>query len=220
MASFFNLTLDTTAPSGLKITLNDGANYTSSTTVTMKLTLTDSPTTGYQMKLWGIDGVADEGSASWVTYEATKEIQLPAGDGMKTVHIKVRDDVGNESAGASANINLKTTVPVVTITGPDKAKISKISGYDTSIIQFTSSEIFDEYKVCVVPETNSEYDDGTVIGTTGGSSGTSGSAGDYPASEPIKVTIKGADLESASSGDGVKIVKVFVKDKAGNWSVT
>ena len=33
------------------------------------------------------------------------------------------------------------------------------------------------------------------------------------------VTINGADLETASAGDGVKIVKVFVKNAAGTWSV-
>jgi hypothetical protein len=34
----------------------------------------------------------------------------------------------------------------------------------------------------------------------------------------ISCTINGADLETASSGDGAKIVKVFVKDASGNWS--
>jgi hypothetical protein len=33
------------------------------------------------------------------------------------------------------------------------------------------------------------------------------------------VTIKGADLEAASAGDGAKIVKVFGQDAAGLWSV-
>ena len=78
---------------------------------------------------------------------------------------------------------------------------------------------FEEYKVCVVPQNNSTQDAGTVIGTTNGSINTSGSDGDYPASENIQVTINGADLEAASSGDGVKIVKVFVKNAAGTWSV-
>lgn len=36
---------------------------------------------------------------------------------------------------------------------------------------------------------------------------------------PIEVTITGTDLETASSGDNVKIVKVFVKTEAGIWSV-
>lgn len=219
MASYFNLTLDTTAPGGVTLSINDGALYATSTAVTLKIATTDGETTGYQMKVWGIDGVADESSASWENYAATKSVNLTTGDGLKTVYIKVRDDVGNESTQVSDTITLNTTVPVVTITGPDKSKISKIAGFNTSIINFTSDVEFEEYKVCVVPQNNSTQDAGTVIGTTNGSINTSGSDGDYPASENIQVTINGADLEAASSGDGVKIVKVFVKNAAGTWSV-
>ena len=219
MASYFNLTLDTTAPSGLTLSINDGALYATSTAVTLKISVEDSPTTGYQMKIWGIDGVADEGSASWETYSTTKSVNLPSGDGLKTVHIKVRDDVGNESSEVTDDITLNTTVPVVTITGPDKSKISKVTGFNTSIINFTSDVAFEEYKVCVVPQNSSTQEAGTIIGTTNGSINTSGNKGDYPASENIQVTINGADLEAASSGDGVKIVKVFVKNAAGTWSV-
>ena len=219
MASYFNLTLDTTAPSGLTVSINDDALYTTSTSVTVKLTLSDEQTSGYQMKIWGIDGVADEGSASWETYSTTKSVNLPSGDGLKTVHIKVRDDVGNESSEVTDDITLNTTVPVVTITGPDKSKISKVTGFNTSIINFTSDVEFVEYKVCVVPQNSSTQEAGNIIGTTNGSINTSGNEGDYPASENIQVTINGADLEAASSGDGVKIVKVFVKNAAGTWSV-
>lgn len=219
MASYFNLTLDTTAPSGLTLQINDGALYATSTAVTLKISVSDEQTTGYQMKIWGIDGVADEGSASWETYATTKSVNLTAGDGLKTVHIKVRDDVGNETAEVSDDITLNTAVPVVTITGPDKSKISKVSGFNTAIINFTSDVKFEEYKVCVVPQNNSTQEAGTVIPTDGGSVNTSGSDGNYPASENIQVTITGTDLEAASSGDGVKIVKVFVKTAAGIWSV-
>ena len=59
MASYFNLTLDTTAPSGLKVSINDDALYTTSTSVTVKITLSDEQTSGYQMKIWGIAGVAN-----------------------------------------------------------------------------------------------------------------------------------------------------------------
>ena len=71
----------------------------------------------------------------------------------------------------------------------------------------------------VVPSTSSLHDAGTEIPTTGGSTNTSGSAGGYKANTAINVTVKGADLEAASSGDGTKIVKVFVKNAAGTWSV-
>lgn len=219
MASYFNLTLDTTAPSGLTLQINDGALYATSTAVTLKISVSDEQTTGYQMKIWGIDGVADEGSASWENFATSKSVNLTSGDGLKTVYIKVRDDVGNESAQASDTITLNTAVPVVTVTGPDKSKISKITGFNQSVFNFTCDVEFEEYKVCVVPANNSTQDAGVIIGTTNGSQNTSGSDGNYPASENIQVTITGADLEAASSGDGVKIVKVFVKNAAGTWSV-
>ena len=38
MASYFNLTLDTLAPDGLTLSINDGALYTTSATVTLRLT--------------------------------------------------------------------------------------------------------------------------------------------------------------------------------------
>ena len=49
MASYFNLTLDTTAPGGVTLSINDGALYATSTTITLKIATTDGETTGYQM---------------------------------------------------------------------------------------------------------------------------------------------------------------------------
>ena len=219
MASYFNLTIDTTAPSGLTLSINDGALYATSTAVKLTIGLSDEVTTGYQMKIWGIDGVDEEVSASWETFAKTKSVNLTSGDGLKTVHIKVRDDVGNETEEVSDDITLNTAVPVVTITGPDKTKISKVEGFNKSKITFTCDVDFAEYKVCVVPQTSSTQDAGTVIPTTAGSINTSGSDGSYPKTTPIEVTITGTDLETASSGDSVKIVKVFVKTAAGIWSV-
>lgn len=220
MASYFNLTLDTTAPSGLTLVINDGAMYATKTAVSLAIGLADEVTTGYQMKIWGIEGVADETSASWETFAESKNVNLPTGDGLKTVSIKVRDDVGNETSVVSDSITLDTTVPVVTITGPDKAKISKVNGFNKSIFSFMSDAEYVEYKVCVVPTTLSTQEAGTVIGTTGGSANTSGTSEDTPfeANTPTTVTLMGADVESASSGDGVKVIKVFVRTAAGLWS--
>ncbi len=219
MASYFNLTLDTAAPAGVAVTINDGAIYTTTRNVTLYISTSDSNTDGYQMKIWGIDGISDESGATWEAFASTKTVSLPAGDGLKTVYIKVRDDVGNESAAASDTITLNTSVPTVTVTGPDRTRLSMVSGFNKSIINFTVNETFSEYKVCVVPASNSTQDAGEVIPTTGGSINTSGSAGSYPASTNIQVTIYAEDLESASSGDGAKIVKVFVRNQAGTWSV-
>lgn len=135
------------------------------------------------------------------------------------MHIKVRDDVGNESAAVTASITVNTAVPVVTITGPDKSKISKVSGFDVCAFSFTSDVDFVEYTVRVVPSESSLNTAGTQIPVTGGSTNTSGTASGYKKNTAINVTINGADLETASSGDGTKIVKVFVKNAAGTWSV-
>ena len=220
MASYFNLTLDTTAPSGLTLSINDGAMYATKGAVKLTIGLADEATTGYQMKIWGIEGVADESSASWETFATTKNVNLPTGDGLKTVSIKVRDDVGNETAAVTDSITLDTTVPVVTVTGPDKSKISKVDQFNKSIFSFMADAEFTEYKVCVVPANLSTQEAGTVIPTDGGSSNTSSTSEDTPfeANKAITVTVMGADLEAASSGDGVKIVKVFVKTAAGLWS--
>lgn len=219
MASYFNLLLDTLAPAGISISINSGATYTTSRDVALTIGTTDNPTTGYQMKVWGIDGVATEGAASWETYATSKNVTLITGDGLKTVYVKIRDDVGNESSSANDTITLNTTAPAVTISaGPDYSKISKVATFNVSAFSFTSDVIFAEYKIKVVPATNSLHDAGTAIGTVGGSANMSGNAGSYPADTAINCTIYGADLEAASSGDGTKIIKVFVKNLAGLWN--
>ena len=218
MASFFNLTLDTLAPAGLSLILNDGAQYATSATVTAKISVTDAATTGYQMKIWGTKAAAKEADASWEPFAATKSITLPDSDGLKTIYVKVRDDVGNESAAASDTITLNTSIPAVTITGPDKSRISKVTGYDAAAFSFVCDVDCEAYTVRVVPAPSSLHTAGTQIPATGGSTNVSGTAGGYKKNTAINVTVKGADLEAASYGDGVKIVKVFVKNAAVTWS--
>lgn len=217
MASYFNLTLDTTAPVGAGITINGGATATNDPLVTLALSVSDGETNGYQMKIWGIAGAESESAAQWETFAASKQVTLPSGDGQKTVYAKFRDDVWNESAQVSASITLNTAVPVVTVLGPDKAKISKVSGMDTSVFTFTTDVDIAEYKVCVVTEANATHTQGTQIGTDGGSENMSG--GTVTANSEVSCTVKAADLDAASSGDGVKIVKVFAKTAVGTWSV-
>ena len=220
MASWFNLTLDTTAPSGLTVKINGDDIYTTTTSVTLALTLDDLETTGYQMKIWGIDGVDKETGASWETYSASKSITLPSGDGLKTVHVKVRDAVGNETAEATDSITLDTSVPTVTVTGPDNSTISEVVGFNQAVVNFMSDIEFVEYKVCVVPSTASTQEAGTVIPTTAGSINTSGESEEDPfeADTNIQVTINGTDLKTASASDGMKTIKIFVRTAAGNWS--
>ncbi|EEF93183.1 hypothetical protein CATMIT_02134 [Catenibacterium mitsuokai DSM 15897] len=218
MASYFNLTLDTLAPQGLTIKLNNGSQYTTSKSVTLSIALSDTSTTGYQMKVWGINGAETEADASWETYASSKSIALLDNDGLKTVYVKVRDDVYNETVAASATITLDTSVPAVTIIGPDVSRISKTSPKDVATFSFTSDVAFTEYKIKVVPSKSSLHDAGTLIRTANGSTNMS-ATGTFKASTAISCKIYGKDLEAASSGDGQKIIKVFVKNSLGTWSV-
>ena len=220
MASYFNLTLDTLAPSGLSVLINGGAQYTSQQEVTLTISLDDPETSNYQMKIWGIAGVDAEEGASWETFSKTKTVNVASGDGLKTIYVKVRDDVWNESSAASDTITLNTAVPVVTITGPDVAKISKVAQKNVSSFTFRCDVKIIEWKVMVVKSNSALENTGTnkQIPTVGGSTNMTGST-PTEAETPVSCTIYGADLESASSGDGVKIVKVFAKSESGVWSV-
>lgn len=218
MASYFNLVLDTLAPQGLAVKLNNGSQYTTSKNISLSISVSDTSTSGYQMKVWGIDGASSEDNATWETFAATKSIALPTGDGLKTVYVKVRDDVCNETAAASATITLDTSVPAVTIIGPDVSRISKTAPKNVATFSFTSDVAFTEYKIKVVPSKSSLHDAGTLIGTVNGSTNMN-ATGSFKASTPITCKIYGKDLEVASSGDGEKIIKVFVKNVHGTWSV-
>ena len=226
MASYTTITLDTTVPAGVTVSINSGDGTTTSRDVTLTIATSDSPTTGYQMKIYGdVDDSFDtanyrtlEANAPWISYATSKSVRLTAGDGSKTVRIKIRDDVGNASAESTDVISLDTTVPVVTVGAPSVTKISKISTFDTVTFAWTSDIAVTEYKVKVVPATNSTHTQGTQLGTAADSANVAGVEA-ISAGAGKTTTVKGADLETASAGDGDKIIKVFVKNSAGTWSV-
>ncbi len=226
MASWFNLAFDTTGPAGVSIVLAGGAAYTSVRDIAATLDTTDPDTTGYSLKIFGdVDDAyapaeyrALEANAPWVTFAATKNIRLSTGDGAKTVYVKIRDDVWNESASASDAITLDTTVPVLTVSGPDVTKISKVSGKRVASFSFSPDVALDEYKVKVVPSSGSLEDAGTVIPVTNGSTNMTG--GSVAAAGTVNSQIDGRDLEVASAGDGNKIIKVFGREAgSNNWSL-
>lgn len=229
MANYFNLILDTTAPASPTVQIDGGAVYATQQTVNLTIGTSDGVTTGYQMKIWGdVDTAFDanvkatEGTSTWISYVTTKQIKLSAGDSLKTINVKIRDDVYNESSIATDTINLDTTLPIVSITTPDVSKVSKISGKNVCSFGFQVDTPFKEYKVKFVSATNATHDTGVQIGTTNGSTNMSGLKSDatvFAANTVINCSITGADLESANAGDGTKIIKVFVRDESGQWSV-
>lgn len=226
MSSYFNITLDTLAPSGNTFSINNDDVYTATSAVTAYFTTEDASTTGYEVKVWGDVDIAEnadiqttEGASAWVAYNAEVAVVLSSGDGSKTLYGKIRDDVYNECSQLSDSITLDTTSPVVTITtAPDVSRISKVAGKREVTFTWESDTQFDEYKIKVVDASADLHTEGTLIAETH-SSNMSGTDLNYAATTGITSVIDGRDLETASAGDGVKVVKVFVKDDAGNWSV-
>jgi hypothetical protein len=185
MTATFNLTLDTTGPGGVAASINSGATYAVDVNIQ-----------------------ATEGASSWITLATPHAVKLSSGDGAKNLTVRLRDDVWNESATASDSITLDTTAPTINVTaGPTPTKISKIATKDVSAFSFSPSDDIVAYKVKVVPSTGSLHTAGTQIPTTAGSTNMSGGA--VTGGTTVSCTINGTDLETASAGDGPKIVKVF-----------
>jgi hypothetical protein len=230
-ASYFNIVLDTTAPAGVTLALNGNASYATSRSITASVGTSDTPTTGYQMKLWGdVDPAANasiqatEGASQWIALTASQAVTVSTGDGSKSINLRIRDDVWNESTIVTKSITLDTTVPVVTIQAgsPDVSKVSMMAGKDTVTIAWQSDSPYQAFEVAVVASGTSLRGSGTVIPNTAGSTNVSGNPGagtPGPANTNVTTTIRGADLRAASAADGTKVIKIFVQDVAGSWSI-
>lgn len=99
--------MDKVAPTG-SITINGGAAYTASLQVTLGFTLRA-----------GVDDVEliqlSNDNVTWSaeeTYNASMSYTLPAGDGSKSVYVRLIDRAGNVGS-AQDSITLDTTAPVV-----------------------------------------------------------------------------------------------------------
>lgn len=233
MASSALLTLDLTAPDAA-VNIESGASITS--VLDVALAITSAAADKAQMKIYG--DVSDtqapaeyrttEANAPWISFAAAKTVRLAAGDGVKTVRVKVRDDVNNTSTEATDTITLNTAIPVISIlTGPSSAaggvppKASKQTGFDTWTLTFQSDVALDQWQVRLVTNATDSQSSGALIPETGGSD-TQGTA--LAAATSQTVTIKGVDLEAAgASGAGATgtqaRIKVFGRSSANQqWS--
>ena len=104
-------TASTGGPANLQLTIDGGAQYTSSAQVTLTISATDA----YECK-YSNDG--NEWS-SWEAYSTTKSWALTSGDGHKDVYIQCKDSVGNTAAPVSSSIYLDTQGPEITIMSPE-----------------------------------------------------------------------------------------------------
>jgi hypothetical protein len=126
---FDKIILDTTSPGGPSIEINDGAQKTDSTKVTLKINANDDTSGVYQIS-FSNDGLT---WSDWENYTQTLLYTLPEGDGTKTIYFKVKDKAGNTAGPVSADIILDTT-PSKTEPEDQKVGEEKEAGMDMFVI--------------------------------------------------------------------------------------
>jgi PKD repeat protein len=122
-----DIKLDKTAPTG-SIEINNGASYTTSTSVTLSLTATDT-LSGVDQVRFSNDGVWD--TEPWESASPTKDWTLTSGDGEKTVYYQVKDTAGLVSS-YTASITLDTTAPVANAGQSQTVNVGSSVSFDAS----------------------------------------------------------------------------------------
>ncbi len=224
MTSFFTLTLDTIPPAVKSLSINGGVGQTADSTVLVEAQTKSLDVAS--MKVWGgVDVNADdliqaeEGDSEWIDYTSQVGVVLSSGAGPKTIYVRLRDDVGNQSIAYRAAITLVVGVPTVTLlAGVATSRISKVTPGNLTSFTWTADVDFDEYVVRLVRNIGALRTAGVAIPSSATSLNVAGMSGPYLANAPIVTQIDGVDVSSVSPGDTSKIIKVFVR--AGSvWSL-
>ncbi|WP_455392650.1 Kelch repeat-containing protein [[Eubacterium] cellulosolvens] len=100
-----SIKLDTTPPQSLSIIIDNGSAETSSRSVSLSIDAKDN-TSGVHQMAFSNDG---KNWSAWENFTKWKQYYLPAGDGLKTVYLKVKDGVGLEAGPVKDTIILNTT---------------------------------------------------------------------------------------------------------------
>jgi len=103
--------LDRTSPTG-SISINGGAAYTNSQSVSLELSASDNLSGVPRMMIANSSSFA---GTSWEGYATTKSWTLTSGDGTKTVYVQFKDSAGNVSETYSDTIILDGTPPTGSI---------------------------------------------------------------------------------------------------------
>jgi hypothetical protein len=137
----FDVTVEDTTPPVGSITINSGATYTYSTSVTLNLVATDAVgVTRYRVA----DGTDASGGTvvavtSTTSFSADISWTLPAGDGTKTVAVQYGDAAGNWSGNYTNSIVLDTTPPTTTIALNPASPDGSNDWYKTNVLVTVSA---------------------------------------------------------------------------------
>jgi hypothetical protein len=180
----FRVEIDTTPPTG-SITINDGDVYTTSPNISLTIGAEDHG--GVVSMRFSTDGVT---WGEWFPVATQHSLELPEGDGMRSVNLQVRDRAGLVNHGdISDTITLDTTPPRGTL------KIESYQGFTSKGDPIVYVEGIDASGIASMRLS----DDGLIWGPW----------------IPFAATTRW----SLPSGDGAKWVFLELRDKAGLVSV-
>jgi prepilin-type N-terminal cleavage/methylation domain-containing protein len=188
--------VDTTAPTG-SLSINSGAAYTSSTSVTLNLAATDAiGVTGYRLDN---DSNASNSSTTYITsttsFSADIAWNLTSSNGTKTVAVQYRDAAGNWSSNYTDTIVLDNTAPAGSLNINSGAASTNSTGV-TLNLNATDA-----------------------VGVTGYRVANGSSASGASTITVTSTTNFSANIAwTLTSGDGSKTVAVQYRDAVGNWS--
>ena len=146
-----SIILDMTSPAG-SITINGGASYTSTNTVTLDLSATDT-TSGIAEVRFSNDNTT---WTPWEAYTTSKAWTLTNGDGIKTVYYQIRNNAGLVSAHLDW-IELDTDPPKILEISPDNGTEIESSTITVTWISEDEASDVDHFEI--------RLDDGPWINT-------------------------------------------------------
>ncbi|MFH1256459.1 MAG: Ig-like domain-containing protein [Candidatus Diapherotrites archaeon] len=144
--------IDTSAPTGLSISINGGDSYTRSTGVTLSLSASGASQCRYSNDTTQ--------TSSYESYVTSKSWNLSGGDGGKTVYFQCKDAAGNETSmsGASDSITLDSGSPSQpTLDSANTISDSEISLSWGSVSDNSSGSGLKEYRIYRSNSSDSGY---------------------------------------------------------------
>ena len=200
-------TYDSVAPSISAVSINSGADFTNSTNVTVRVTVSDTTSGVDYVTLSG--NITETGDNAKFTFNDTDRtngykdcaVTLASTDGSKTVSATATDIAGNTSTSSSDTITLDTTPASATLTLRKSDDSANLPAYvnGTAFAAAVSTEDTDivSYKIWGdIADATTEPDSWTAASFSSG-----------------RMLI--SDL-ALTSGEGSKTINVKIRDQGGN----
>ena len=124
-----SIVLDTVPPT-VTVSIDDGAAYTVTALVSIRITIADQSPIGDMQ--YGED--PDLSTATTEPFRSPVDVTLSPGDGVKTIYVRVQDAAGNIGPIGSASITLDTTAPTLALSMQEGAPYTRARNVTIALV--------------------------------------------------------------------------------------